>query len=234
MVKKEFINKSPLRILEKSMHGGVGKGNIGVIAGYKGIGKTACLIHIATYELFQDKHVIHLSFAQNTNHIITWYEDVFQEISKKRHLENALKVHDEIIKNRIIMNFNHNNIDMRSVIDRVRTVKNSTHFNANCIIVDGYDFGSGKPDDIDLIKNFAIEENLVFWFSATVNKDRDNLDKDDMPDVLLPFIENLCIIITLNPQGNIIKLKLLKDHDRVISTDIHLKLDPKTLLITEE
>ncbi len=48
MVKSELINRSPLRILEKSIQGGVGKGNIGVIASRKGVGKTACLVHIAT------------------------------------------------------------------------------------------------------------------------------------------------------------------------------------------
>ena len=46
MIKKELISKSPLRILEKSIHGGVGKGNLGVIAARKGIGKTACLVHM--------------------------------------------------------------------------------------------------------------------------------------------------------------------------------------------
>jgi len=132
------------------------------------------------------------------------------------------------------MNFNHNNIDMGSVIDRVRTVKNNTQFNADCIIVDGYDFRSGKPDDIVIIKKLAVEENLVFWFSANINKNRDNLNKDGIPEVFSPFIENLSIIITLNPLGDIIKLKLLKDHDQILHTDTHLKLDPKILLITEE
>jgi len=53
MVRKELINRSPLRILERSTHGGVGKGNIGIIAARKGVGKTACLVHIATDQLFQ-------------------------------------------------------------------------------------------------------------------------------------------------------------------------------------
>jgi len=35
MIKQELISKSPLRILEKSIHGGVGIGNIGVIASAK-------------------------------------------------------------------------------------------------------------------------------------------------------------------------------------------------------
>ena len=104
MIKTEQNKRSPLRILEKSIHGGVGKGNIAVIAAKRG--KTACLVHIATDQLFEDKHVIHVSFSANTNHIISWYEDIFDEIAKKISLDSARDVHDEIVKNRIIMNFN--------------------------------------------------------------------------------------------------------------------------------
>ena len=81
MVKSELIKRSPLRILEKSIHGGLGKGNIGIIASRKGIGKTACLVHIATDKLFQNKPVIHVSYSSRVDYIISWYEDIFKEIS---------------------------------------------------------------------------------------------------------------------------------------------------------
>jgi len=48
MIMEDLISRSPLRILENSIHGGLGKGNIGVLASRKGVGKTACLVHIAT------------------------------------------------------------------------------------------------------------------------------------------------------------------------------------------
>ena len=38
MIKSEQNRRSPLRILEKTTHGGVGKGNLGVIAARKGVG----------------------------------------------------------------------------------------------------------------------------------------------------------------------------------------------------
>lgn len=95
MVKAELIKRSPLRIFEKSIQGGLGKGNLGILASRKGVGKTACLVHIATDKLFQGKHVIHVSFSARTDHIINWYEDIFKEIAKKQNLESAVTVHDE-------------------------------------------------------------------------------------------------------------------------------------------
>jgi KaiC/GvpD/RAD55 family RecA-like ATPase len=77
MIKKELVERSPVRILEKSTKGGVGQGNIGVIASRKGIGKTAVLVQIAMDKLLQGKHVIHVSFTAHTDYIIAWYENIF-------------------------------------------------------------------------------------------------------------------------------------------------------------
>ena len=91
MVKSELIKRSPLRLLEKSIHGGVGKGKIAAIASRKGVGKTACLVHIATDKLFQGKHVIHVSFSSKVDYIIGWYEDIFKEILKFDYLMQGKK-----------------------------------------------------------------------------------------------------------------------------------------------
>ena len=96
MIKRELNERSPLRILEKSTHGGLGKGNIGLICARKGVGKTACLVHIATDRLLRGLQVIHVSFAADTQHIMTWYEDIFSEIARRFSLDSARQVHDEI------------------------------------------------------------------------------------------------------------------------------------------
>ena len=43
------LNKiSPLRVFDEAINGGRGKGNLGVIVTRHGVGKTACLVHLAT------------------------------------------------------------------------------------------------------------------------------------------------------------------------------------------
>ena len=104
MIKQELNKRSPLRILERSTHGGLGRGNLGAIAARRGVGKTACLVHLATDQLMQGKQVIHVSFASNPSHIVDWYEDIFREIAETFDLESVMAVHDEMIRNRIVMN----------------------------------------------------------------------------------------------------------------------------------
>ena len=140
MVKNELIEKSPLRKFDKSLHGGVGKGNIGVIASRKGIGKTACLVHIATDKLMSGGHVIHLSYAKRVDHIISWYEDIFKEISRKRDLEDAMEVHDAIVRNRVIMNFSQGGVKVGQVLGSLEAMMDNGQLDTDAVVIDGFDF----------------------------------------------------------------------------------------------
>ena len=61
MHRKELNERSPLRVLEKSIHGGLGRGNVGVIVARKGVGKTAFLVGVALDDLMRDRKVLHVS-----------------------------------------------------------------------------------------------------------------------------------------------------------------------------
>ncbi len=234
MVRKELIKRSPLRLLEQSIHGGVGKGNIGIIAARKGTGKTACLVHIATDQLLQDKQVIHVSFSSRTDHIMAWYEDIFREIAKKRDLEDAMNVHDEIVRNRVVMNFNQHGITAEQLLKSLRAMISDGGFAADTIVVDGYDFETGDPRTLVQLREFIRELGLTVWISASTHRDSPNYDKNGVPAMLVPFLENISVLITLTPEEKHIRLRLVKDHDQYRKEDLHLELDSKTLLIREE
>lgn len=233
MIRTERNKRSPLRILERSIHGGLGKGNIGVIAARKGVGKTACLVHIATDQLFRDKNVIHVSFAADTSHIIAWYEDIFNEIAKKFNLESAMEVHDEIIKNRIIMNFNQNGVKTEQITNSIKSMIVNGNFSANTIVIDGYDFRKCTSNDIEQIKSFAAELGLEIWFSASMKEGDDICDEKGIPEMLKPFQDLIAILICIKSQEGHVHLQLVKDHEIYPDSDLHLILDPKSLLIVE-
>ncbi|MEE8441971.1 MAG: hypothetical protein V3S41_09630, partial [Spirochaetia bacterium] len=234
MVRNELIERSPLRILEKSIHGGVGVGNIGVIASRKGTGKTACLVHIATDQLIQEKHIIHVSFSGRTDHIINWYEDIFAEFARKRELEDAMIVHDEIIKRRVVMNFNQEGITAEQFLTSLRAMIDDGNFAAKTIVIDGYDFEKGEPESLAAIKSFAEELGITFWFSASTHREDPRTNADGVPLLLSRYLDSIAVIVTMQPTEQFIKLNLIKDHERYVREDLHLMLDPKSLLIARE
>ena len=226
MVKEELNQKSPLRKLEAITGGGVGTGNIGVIASKEGIGKTAYLVHLSVDSLLRDKHVIHVSFDKKLDYISSWYEDIFSEISKKRDLESAMEVHDDIIKNRIIMNFNHN-YPIHRIMDGLTAMIDSGQNGTDLVIIDGYDFNRGAIKDIEIIKAFAEEKKVEVWFSDTLYPNSE--DEDGVPKNLNPFMNNIQTVLTLGFQEETLKLSVVS-HDSK-RNDSSLQLDPKTLLI---
>jgi len=69
MIRKELISKSPLRDIGKVNTRRPRQGLYRRYCRRKGIGKTACLVHIATDQLLLGKHVIHVSFGEGASHI---------------------------------------------------------------------------------------------------------------------------------------------------------------------
>jgi len=233
MIKTELNKRSPLRILEQSTRGGVGSGNIGVIAARKGVGKTACLVHIATDLLFQGKHVIHISFSANTEHIISWYEDIFNEIAERNNLDNVMDIHDEVIAKRIIMNFNQKGVALNKVAKSVRAMISDGNFTAKSLIIDGYDLEQSTVEDIRELKAMALEAGLEIWFSASLADNQTQFDQNGVPLILKKIVDEISILICLRQKDDYIHLELVKDFDIFPSSDLHLKLDPETLLIVE-
>lgn len=233
MIKSELIEKSPLRKLEKAIGGGVGNGNIAVIASKKGIGKTACLVHIATDKLMNDRHVIHVSYANRVDHIISWYEDIYKEIARRRKLEKAMETHDELIRNRVIMNFNQRGIGVDKVLASVSAMMDQGHFRTDAVIVDGYDFTIGHPDDLKKFKEFAGKHQIELWFSDSYPEEDNYTDTQGIPKNLTPYMDLISVIVTLKAHKEGMVLKLIKDHDKVVTEDLSLILDAKTLLISD-
>ena len=231
MIREEFIKRNPLRILEKSIHGGLRQGNVAVIASPKGVGKTACLVYIATDSLMQGKHVIHVSFSSRTDHIVNWYEDIFREIAKKRNLEDATETHNEISRKRVIMNFNQEGVLPGQVIRSLRSMIKDGHFAADVIIVDGYNLSKSNSENFKALKDFAAEMGLCIWFSASTKSD---LPPGTVPEELKPFMDCVDVLITLSDKRDYIALQLVKDYDTYTTEDLHMRLDPRTLLIAEE
>jgi hypothetical protein len=233
MVKDELIHRSPLRILEQSIHGGLGKGNIGVLASRKGVGKTACLVHIATDKLFQQKPVIHVSYSSRVDYIMTWYEDIFREIARSLNQESISDLHDEIIKNRVIMNFKQDGTKTEQVLRSLEAMIHYGKFAAETIIVDGYNFVQSAPEDLRKFKDFAAKMGLEVWFSASLKAEDPLFDERGLPHELKRYLDNIDVLITLRSMENLVQLQLVKDHDYPSPDELRLGLDPGTLLIAE-
>ena len=234
MVKQELIQRSPVRIFEKSIHGGLKSGGLGIIASRKGVGKTAVLVQIALDKLLQGKKVIHVSFSQHTDYVISWYEDIFAEIAKKKNLENAAEVKGDLVKNRVLMNFNQDGITSDQILRSLKAMIVDGGFKADALIIDGFDFSKTNLERLSAVKKFAGELGLEVWYTSTLAGEDPLFDKRNIPLILKDFIEIIDVVVVLEPKQDYIQFSISKDHEVYNPHALELKLDTKTLLIAEK
>jgi len=232
MVLKELIQRSPLRLFENSIHGGLKAGEIGIIASQSGIGKTSVLVQIALDKLLQGKKVIHVSFTQR-DHVLAWYEDIFDELISKKSLENAAEIKNDLIKNRVLMNFNQDGVSGDQIVKSLRAMIVEGGFAAEAIIIDGLDFSRIDHDRIANVKALAREQGLAIWYSCTVKDEGPQYDKENIPLLLKDFADLIDIVIVLNPKTDHIELSVSKDRDTHDTKALAMRLDPRSLLILE-
>ena len=238
MVLNELIQRSPIRIFEQSIHGGLKPGEIGIIASEHGIGKTSVLVQLALDKLLQGRKVIHVSFTQQTQYVFSWYEDIFNEFTSKKNLENAEEIKNEVVKNRVLMNFNQDGMSTDQITRSLRAMIVEGGFAAEAIIVDGLDFSRINRERIGGVRAFAAELGLAVWYSCTVTGDgtrqkSGQYDKRNIPLAVNDFEDLIDVVIVLEPKQDHIELSVSKDRGAPDTKAMAMRLDPRTLLILE-
>ncbi|MDR0760691.1 MAG: hypothetical protein LBF74_11395, partial [Treponema sp.] len=236
MIKNELVERSPVRVFERAIHGGLKPGEIGIIAAPSGIGKTSVLVQIALDKLLQAKKVIHVSFTKHTDYVLAWYEDIFEEFVMKKNLENIAEVKNDVIKNRVLMKFSQEGITGEQINRSLRALIREGGFNAEAVIVDGLDFSPGERERLQGAKDFAQELGISVWYSCTVKaplkpaKAAGALgpayDKRGIPLVIGDYADLIDVIIILDPKADHVALTISKDRDAYNPEHIALRLDP--------
>lgn len=231
MVKNELVQRSPVRLLEKNIQGGLKAGEIGILSAPKGIGKTSVLVQIALDKLLQDKKIIHISFNQRASHVQNWYENIFEETARKKQLENERDVADELIRNRVLMNFNQEGVNSDVIRRSLKSMIVDGGLKADSIIIDGFDFTVADRGRISTLKDFAKEIGVSVWYSCDLSG-APPYDKQGIPVVVKDIEDLIDVVIVLDPKTAYTELRVSKEHGNY-KTESIVRLDPKTLLILE-
>ena len=227
---------SPLRAFEDSINGGLGKGKLGVIVSKHGVGKTACLVHLATDKLFKGEHVIHVSFSGNVEHVINWYKEVFRQIAEIQSLDDAAMVYNSILSNRVVMNFSQEQVPIDKVLASLESLIAQGSFQADAILFDGFKLTVASAEDIKKIRAFAEKMNLEIWFSVSPVKPDVTYDEYGVPNTLLKYYDDIDVLVALKYDDSIDKvvLTVVRARHETVPKPAKVYLDPKTMLISHQ
>lgn len=225
MNKKDLFDCSPIRAFDKITNGGLKAGEVGLITSKKGLGKTSVLVQFAMDSLLNDKNLVHVSFDQESSNVISWYSSVFAEIAKKKNISNAQELKEEIMRERVILNFNPESFTLAKVVNTVSALK-SAGTKISALVVDGINIKAVTAADLKAVEDFAKSESMTIWLTATEesNKVADCASAD--------VLALIAAVLHIEPKADGTTLDVLKLRDAENCGS--LKLDSKTQLISEK
>ena len=233
---KNFASVSPLKLLEQSpAQKSLGAGNIGVLIARAGVGKTACLIHMALHKLFEGELMVHVSVGDTPEKINAYYRVIFSDLAKaieEYNIEDCLLKMD---RGKVVLSYMDDNFDLARLSRNLNNLKESLSFSPKFIIIDGIDFTSAQRELFIEIKKLAEQFNFEIWLTALTHRHRAaEVNKNGIPYPCGQVDDLFNIIMYMHPEKNGLFLSLLKDHRGYISENIKVKLDPTTFLLAQE
>jgi hypothetical protein len=222
---RKFVNaRSPLRLLEKGLHGGLGIGNIGVLVAGHGVGKTPFLVGVALDELLRQGTVLHVALDQTVSHVRAHYDTVYEELASSTHLDDAAATHIEVERHRSIRAYAPSGFSAAKLRDAVK-VESEAGSKPSLILIEGLEEISRE----DLLDVRALAEELAaeVWVSVATSGEK----VDGIPEEVARLDDVVSVVLALEPGDGSVVLRALKDHDNDDLSELHVALDPNTLLL---
>jgi archaellum biogenesis ATPase FlaH len=244
MYRKEVNERSPMRVFEKSIHGGLGRGKLGVVASKAGVGKTPLLVQIALDDLMRDRNVLHISHDHAADHVRAFYSELFHDLAQSSRLEDPATVELELERNRLILSLMSHSADapmsarggqtsIGRILEAVGFAKDVTHFTPDVIIIDGFDFAHGNEQAFAELRHVAEVQDVELWLSAVAEKYP--TEGGGLPKSVERYAELVDVIVFLKHEDpGAVRLHLLKDHENTNIADLNLLLDPTTMRIMDD
>ena len=227
---KDLKDLCVVKVFEGSSRPGLGRGNLGVVMAKAGVGKTACLIHIAMCKLLENEKLVHISLDDPPDKVTSYYSVIFSELVKALDIENEHEIKASVDKNRMILSYLNQSFQIQRLKEYMKNLGEKVGHFPDTLIVDGLDFSKAERDVLEGLKEIAQTSKVEIWLSALAGKDPLTLNERGIPHPCSRFDDLLSIILLLEPTHAEISVKLLKHPNESGTKDRQLKLDSNTFL----
>jgi hypothetical protein len=233
MHRKDLNERSPLRLLEQSIHGGLGRGNIGVVAARPGLGKSAVLVGIALDDLMRGRKVMHVALDERFEKIREYYNEIFMDLARTANLQDVGTELREVEQYRNIHTYIGNCFSIAKLREAITLLNTYMNFYPAALILEGYRFEQATKEDMKELRQIAREIDGELWMSAVTHRESKKNERG-IPEPVAHLEDSIDVILALEQGDKAVTLRLLKDHNNPNVSPSHVALDPTTLLLIQE
>lgn len=228
MGNNDVVVNNPLRAL--GLEDQAGKDNkpvMGLVMARAGLGKTAILVQFALDCMLLGNKVLHVSIGEGIDKTRTWYDDMLALLN-----EGKNEPIPELMKNRMIMTFKESNFSNAILEERLNDFVQQNIYKPECIIIDGYDFVANDRTAIEELRDLMVKVGVkMVWFSAVSHREDTRVSSAGVPAPCHEIDDLFDSALLINPEGDAMKLKIVKCDACKLDPGTTLMLDPSTMLI---
>lgn len=141
----------------------------------------------------------------------------------------------EIMRNRMIMTFKESAFSKAKLEERLEDLVKQDIYKPTCLIIDGYDFEHNDYASMEELRGFMGEHGLkMIWFSAVSHREDTRVSGNGVPAPCHEVDDLFDIVLFIKPEGEAMKLDILKCDDCAVHPGTTLSLNPSTMLIEKD
>ncbi len=221
----------PLKTFFKVIQGGLGEGNMGLLMSRHGTGKASVLVSLSVDHAMEGKNSLHVAVGKSVRDVRSHHDQVFRQLVGSLNLPNREALCSLVNRHQQFYTFREGAFDTARLAQTLDFLEEHAEFVPEVVEITGWpDFRKIPRKELESLKALALERRLKIWLTAHTKRD-DEIAPGGLP-VQLDRVQDLfTVLISLEPQGEDVRLNFLKVKDQAPAARINLLYDPATQLL---
>lgn len=225
------MNAQTMAMIQGALGNSLAPGEMGILLARAGVGKTACLTHIALEQLLRGTPVLHVAIDEVPEKIKVWYHELLKNLVAAQPDTDLATLQQQIEPMRFILAYLHQTFSPEKLEQSYQNLQEEAKFNAGMVIVDGLDFDQVSRSTLEALQKFAQQHQVALWMSARTHRHMAAANDRGIPYPCHEMDDLFHTIILLEPIPKVIQLKVLKHVDGSREEPASVFLNPQTYLL---
>lgn len=219
------------QMLRKTLVEPLNPGDLGVLLARAGVGKTACLTHIALNHLLRGIPVLHVCIGEIPEKTKVWYHELLKNSVESQSAEEVSRLQRKIEPLRFILAYLHQAFSLEKLEQSLQNLTDQAKFIPSMIVMDGLDFDKTSRHVVESLRNFAQKRGVSLWMSARTHRHISAVNERGIPYPCNETDDLFHSIFLLEALPEAIRVKALKTNGSYGPEIPDVFLNPQTYVL---
>ena len=220
-----------IELIKRTLGNPLRPGELGALMARAGVGKTACLTHIALECLFGSQPVLHVCIDGAAEKIKIWYRELIKNLLSSSSRDEYTAEQRRLEALRFIIAYLHHTFSVHKLEQSLQNLEAQTNFHPALVVLDGLDFDREPRATVAELQGFAQKHHVPMWMSIRTHRHIATTNENGIPYPCDGTDDLFRAILLLEPTSRAIQVKVLKDAGQYQPEHPEVLLDPQTYLL---